>query len=215
MKTSFLLKLQLVPLLFFVVSQNCQARLDETVTQCSIRYGKSNLDIDLEKLNDSKNASLQKANDELRKKIVEKYGDDCKRVTKKHTTPDQNGFIFRDYEKNNMKLRCVFLNDKCVRIEYQGTDGLENDIKKIYGGIKEINLSDVKQEYRPYLSNNTVAVGLGSSFSYNLVSAMRGEGFYLFIFKGRIQVIADKYFDSIISNKAKQPESKPKSSNGL
>lgn len=215
MKISLLLKIQCCSLFFFVAALNCHARLDETVTQCSIRYGKSNLDLELEKLNENKNADLLKADADRKKKIIEKYSDDYKAVTKKYITPDKNGFIFRDYEKNNIKIRCFFLNDKCVKIEYQETNGMENDIKQLYPGIKEINLSDVKQEYRPYLDNNSVVLSPGKSFAYTLVSISRGDGFYLFVFKGRIQVIADKYFDSIISNKPKQPEPKPKSSNGL
>jgi len=192
MKTSILFKIQFCILLFFVVVLNCDARLDETVTQCSIRYGKSNLDNELEKSSGKK-----------------------KEITAKFTTPNKNGFIFREYEKNNIKICCVFLKDKCVKIEYQDTVGMENDIKQLYPGIKEIKISEMKQEYRPYIENNSVVFGAGKSFAYNLVSMFQGNGFYIFIYKGRIQVVADKYYDSIINNKPKQPEPKPKSKEGL
>lgn len=215
MKKSTLLKIQFCSVLLFVAMLNCDARLDETVTQCSIRYGKSNLDNELEKLNEKKNADLLKVDADKKKKVVERYGDDYNKINKKFITPNENDFIFREYEKNNIKIRCTFLNNKCVKIEYQDTDGMENDIKQLYPGIREKNLSDVKQEYRTYLDNNKLVIYPGKPYTYNLVSSFQGSGFYLFVFKGRIQVVADKYYDSIISNKPKPPEPKPKSKEGL
>lgn len=92
---------------------------------------------------------------------------------------------------------------------------MENDIKQLYPGIKEIKNSDVKQEYKPYLDNNKLVLEPKKTYTYNLVSTFQGNGFYIFVFKGRIQVVADKYYDSIISNKPKPPEPKPKSKEGL
>jgi hypothetical protein len=219
---------------------NCYARLDETLVQCSVRYGKSNFDNELAMLNEKKNTALLKideekkkriggadmlnqkksstslkAEEDYKKKVTDRYNDDYKEIAKRYTTPNQNGFIFRQYEKNNIKIRCTFLNEKCVKIEYQNTDGMENDIKQLYPGIKEISISDVKQEYRPYIDINKVSFEPGNSFLYNLVSSFSGEGFYLFVFKGRIQVIGDKYYDSVINGKPQQPEPKPKSKEGL
>lgn len=116
MKIPFLFKIQFCLLLFFVAVLTCHSRLDETVTQCSIRYGKSSLDNEVEKLNEKKNADLLKVEADRKKKVIEKYGDDYNKINKKSIMPNKNGFIFREYEKNNIKIRCTFLNDKCVKI---------------------------------------------------------------------------------------------------